>query len=127
VTVDAMNAYPFAVGTDGVDALGRPPVAATPPIACTLEPEAVPDRLEAWRTTLEDAVSRTTAADGTLRIEFGETTQLAEVARLVDAEWHCCAFLSFAIVADHRGLALEVRAPESAAAVVTAIFGSAGR
>jgi hypothetical protein len=74
--------------------------------------------------TLEAAVSRTTTADGALRVEFGDTTALAELARLVEAERRCCAFLSFAIVADHRGLALEVRAPESAAHVVTAIFGS---
>jgi hypothetical protein len=114
------------VGTYGIDAWGRQPVAATSPTACTLEPEAVPDRLRAWQTTLEDAVSRTTAADGALRIEFGDTTQLAEVARLVEAERRCCAFLSFAIVADHRGLALEVRAPERAGHVVAAIFGSAG-
>jgi MerR family copper efflux transcriptional regulator len=115
------------VGTEKVGALGTQPVAATQPIACTLEPDAVPDRLEAWRATLENAVSRTAAADGALRIEFGDTTHLAEMARLVEAEQRCCAFLSFAIVIDSAGLALEVRAPASAADVVSAIFGSPGR
>jgi MerR family copper efflux transcriptional regulator len=106
--------------------LERQPVAAAPPIACTLEPEAIPDRLEAWRATLRDAASRTTAADGALRIEFGDAIQLAEVARLVEAERRCCAFLSFTIVADDRGLVLEVRAPDSATDVLSAIFGSPG-
>ena len=50
---------------------------------------------------------------------------LHELARLAVAEQGCCAFFSFAITVDHRGIALEIRAPEDAADLVTALFGAA--
>jgi hypothetical protein len=118
--------YPDDVGANKMSAAERQQAAAAPLIACTLEPEAVPDRLTAWQTILADADSRTTGADGAIRIAFGGTTQLVELARLVEAEQRCCAFLSFTIVADHRGLTLDVRAPEGAAEVMSALFGSPG-
>jgi len=93
------------------------------PIACTLEAGALPDRLAEWRAVLDQARSRGTAADGALRIDFGDGLSLTELARLVDAEQHCCAFFSFAITVDHRGVALEVRAPDGAGAIVASLFG----
>jgi DNA-binding transcriptional MerR regulator len=101
--------------------LGTKP--SDPPIECTLEPGAMPDRLADWRAILERARTRTTGPNGALRLEFGAGTDLAELARLVDAEQRCCAFFSFAITVDPRGVALEVRAPDGAAEVVTSLFG----
>ena len=94
-----------------------------PPIACTLDGAAVPDRLAEWQALLRRARSRTSAADGALRVEFADNVALGELARLVTAEQHCCAFFSFAITVDARGIALEVRAPEGPADVVAALFG----
>jgi hypothetical protein len=94
-----------------------------PPIACTLDGAAVPDRLAEWRALLEQARSHTYAPDGALRIEFNDSVALGELTRLAVAEQHCCAFFSFTITIDPRGIALEVRAPDGAADVVAALFG----
>ena len=94
------------------------------PIACTLEPGAMPDRLSDWSNVLDHATSRQQTGDGVLRIEFDSHVDVAELARLVAAEQHCCTFFSFAVTVDHRGTALEVRAPADAAAIVTELFGS---
>jgi len=94
-----------------------------PPIACTLEPDAVIDRMEAWHQALEHAHVRTTRPDGARRIEFDDGLPLSELAELVEAEQRCCAFFSFTIISDHRGLALEVRAPDGAADAVSTLFG----
>jgi len=93
------------------------------PIACTLEPGAMPDRLADWQAILDRVRVRTTAADGAVRVEFDHDISLGELTTLVAAEQHCCAFLSFAITVDQRGVGLEVRAPVGAAEIVAALFG----
>jgi DNA-binding transcriptional MerR regulator len=107
-----------------------PPVAVAvvvkpdePAIVCTLEPGAVPDRLTEWQAILDRARSRTTSTDGALRVEFDDDIALDDLARLVAAEQHCCAFFSFALTVDHRGIALEVRAPDGATDIVASLFG----
>jgi DNA-binding transcriptional MerR regulator len=94
------------------------------PIACTLEPDAVTDRIAAWHQALEHALVRTTAADGARRIEFDDVLPLTELACLVEAEQRCCAFFSFTIFSDQRGLVLEVRAPAGAGDAVSILLGS---
>ena len=95
------------------------------PIACTLEPGAMPERLDDWNAVLGHAQTRVATADGGLRIELGDDVDLAELVRLVAAEQHCCAFFSFALTVDQRGRALEVRAPEGAGGIVAELFGHA--
>jgi DNA-binding transcriptional MerR regulator len=97
-----------------------------PAIACTLGPGSVPDRLSEWQGVLEHATARTSSAEGALRIAFDGEIAIDDLARLVAAEHACCAFLSFAITVDARGVALEVRAPEGANDVVGALFGDYG-
>jgi MerR family transcriptional regulator, copper efflux regulator len=94
-------------------------------LACTLEPGAVPDRLADWERVLDKAQARVATSDGGLRIEFPADVDLGDLARLVGAEQRCCQFFAFAITVDHRGTALEVRAPEAAAAIVADLFGTA--
>jgi DNA-binding transcriptional MerR regulator len=94
-----------------------------PPIACTLELAAMPDRMADWQAVLDHARSRSTAPDGTLRIELDDALDLGELTRLVAAEQSCCAFFSFAIIVDHRGLALQVGVPAGAEAIVASLFG----
>jgi MerR family copper efflux transcriptional regulator len=93
------------------------------PIACTLEPGAMPERLAGWKAVLDRAKTRVATADGGLRIDFDDDIDLGELARLVTAEQHCCAFFSFALTVDQRGTALEVRAPEGASNIVAEMFG----
>ena len=79
--------------------------------------------VEEWQAVLDRAVSRTTATDGALRVEFDDPIHLSELARLVAAEQHCCAFFSFTITVDVRGIALEVRASDGASDIVAFLFG----
>jgi DNA-binding transcriptional MerR regulator len=95
------------------------------PIACTLEPSAMPERLADWSAALSHAQTRVATADGSLRIEFDHDVDLAQLVGLIAAEQHCCAFFSFALTVDQRGRALEVRAPEGAAGIVAELFGHA--
>jgi hypothetical protein len=95
-----------------------------PPIACTLAGGAVPDRLAEWRSLVDQARSRTTEPDGALRVELADDVALGELTRLVAAEQRCCAFFSFAITVDARGIGLEVRAPEAATDIVASLFGN---
>lgn len=92
-------------------------------IACTLDATAMGDRVADWQRLVAAAGARTTTADGGLRIQFSDTTQVAELARLVAAEQGCCAFFAFTITIDDTGVALEVRAPDGAAAMIDSLFG----
>jgi DNA-binding transcriptional MerR regulator len=96
---------------------------ASEPIACTLEPAAMPGRVLDWQRILEHAGERTPLADGGLRLEFDHEIDITELARLIVAEQGCCSFFSFAITVDTRGTALEVRTPDAAADIVAAVFG----
>lgn len=96
------------------------------PIACTLDAGAMPARLTEWRAVLDRARARISGADGSLRVEFADDLALSELAALVAAEQQCCAFFSFAITVDHRGVALEVRAPDGADDIVASMFGQPG-
>lgn len=108
---------------------GRPPApdehAATTPVACSLEPEAVPGRVDDWQHMLARATSRT-AIDGGVALHFPATPDVAgELARLAAAEQQCCAFFDFRITIAGPAIVLEVRAPADAHDVVTAMFGAA--
>jgi len=106
------------------EATGDAAPPAAPPIACSLDAGSRPDRLAEWRTVLAHTTSRAATADGGLRLELHDDVPLEEVARLAAAEQRCCPFFSFAITADQRGAALEVRAPDGATDVVASLFGA---
>lgn len=95
------------------------------PIACTLAGDAMGDRLADWKALLDCATARTRTSSGVLRVEFGPDVRLTDLAELVAAEQGCCAFFSFALTVDHRGIGLEVTAPDGAEEMVTALFGDA--
>ena len=124
LTVDTVAVPPDL--EPAVITLGRKP-APMPveiPIACTLEPGAMPDRLAEWASVLATAIRRT-AIDGGLRIDFGADVDFGDLGRLIGAEQHCCAFFQFTLTVDAGGTTLEVRAPELAADMITELFGSA--
>ena len=95
-------------------------------IACTLPAEEMPDRAEAWQDLVRHVTHREPVENGPgVRLLLEPAVPLDELARLAVAEQGCCAFFAFAITVDQRGIALEVRAPDDAAEVVTAVFGAA--
>ena len=93
------------------------------PIACTLQPTAMPERIERWRAVLAHVRARVRTADGRLRLEMQHSTDLSELANLVAAEQQCCAFFAFVLTVDERGIALEIDAPDEATEIVSAMFG----
>jgi MerR family copper efflux transcriptional regulator len=93
------------------------------PIACTLGADDLATRLDEWSVVLA-AVTDRAAIDGGLRLTFGASLDLAELARLVVAEQTCCAFFRFALTVDERGIALEVAAPADATTVLASLFGA---
>jgi DNA-binding transcriptional MerR regulator len=96
-----------------------------PAVVCTLEPAAMPGRVEDWQRLLATASGRE-PIDGGVRVRFPATDPAfaAEVAALAAAEQGCCAFYRFAVVIDGDGsICLDVRSPDSAAAVTAALFG----
>jgi DNA-binding transcriptional MerR regulator len=96
-----------------------------PPIACTLAPDRMSDRMVEWQELLARAVGRE-PVDGGVRVRFPAGAEPAvEVARLAAAEQACCPFFEFTIAVHHTGTVLEVRAPADAAVLVDAVLGVA--
>ncbi len=98
--------------------------ALDPPIACTLDDRELGDRMAEWRDVLADIVERR-PIDGGVRLTLGPDVDDAELMRLIHAEAACCSFFAFAVTVDHRGTALEVRAPADARDLLATAFGSA--
>jgi hypothetical protein len=87
------------------------PEAQDVPIACTLEPDAVPARVDEWHALFAHTERRIPLAGSGTRIELDDEVALEDVVHLVEAERRCCSFLSFAVTVDGRGRALEVSGP----------------
>jgi MerR family copper efflux transcriptional regulator len=126
-------------GTDATDQTDAPATASsaaaddtTAPVACTLGAGEMSTRLAEWRELLDHdpqagsgVVARRALADGGLRLEFGPSSDVTEIAQLAAAEHSCCRFFAFAVTIDSRGLALEVHAPPDGQPVLADLFGTA--
>jgi hypothetical protein len=104
---------------------GRPVIGATP-VACSLGPSEIPGRLEDWQRVLSFVIGRE-AIEGGLRVLLDSAVDVGDVARLMQAEQACCEFFAFALTVDNRGIGVDVRAPEAAQEIVSALFGDAAR
>jgi DNA-binding transcriptional MerR regulator len=100
------------------------PVPEALTIACSLGGGDRATRAREWRTLLDAATERHRLPHG-VRVVFGATAPLAEIARLAGAEHDCCPFLAFAITVDGRGVALEVTAPADGQVLLESVFGTA--
>jgi DNA-binding transcriptional MerR regulator len=99
--------------------------ADAPPIACTLAPDRVRDRLDRWRRVLGRATHGPTPVEGGVVVRFGADPGLAqEVTTLAVAEQSCCSFFAFTMRIDHTGTELTVAAPADARPLVEALFGA---
>jgi MerR family transcriptional regulator, copper efflux regulator len=103
---------------------GTPGPDTEPPLACSLEPAGIPDRLAAWQALLSTVVRRE-RLDDCLRMTLPASADVGELAHLARAEHECCPFLTFTMTFDERGTGLEVRAPEAALDDVATMFGFA--
>lgn len=74
---------------------------------------------------LAHLIHREQTSDGRLRLSLDSEVPVQELARLATAKQGCCTFFAFTITVDQRGIALEVRTPDGAANLVTAVFGAA--
>ncbi len=101
------------------------PGVGLPQIACTLDAGAMPQRLDDWLRILERVEARDDI-EGGLRLTFPREADVAALAQLVRSEQGCCSFFSFSLTVDGRGVGLEVRAPEPARDIVSALFGATG-
>jgi len=95
-------------------------------IACSLEPDAVPNRMSGWQAVVAQASGRE-AIPGGSALTFPRDAELTgQLARLAVAEQICCPFFDFTIAVTTDGVRLEVRAPEEAHDVLVAAFGPTG-
>lgn len=93
-------------------------------IACSLPAAEVGTRVQDWQRVLDSVVDRRPLPGG-LRLVLDDDAPLGDIARLAAAEHGCCPFFGFSLTVDHRGVALEVTAPEDGQDVLVAAFGVA--
>lgn len=94
------------------------------PVVCTLDSAELGDRTADWQRITRQAGDRRDIPDG-VRLTFPATPGLAaEVAALAAAEQECCAFFDFTLHLTPAALELTVRAPDSARALLTDLFGA---
>ncbi|MDZ7674521.1 MAG: MerR family transcriptional regulator [Acidimicrobiales bacterium] len=99
---------------------------ADPAIACSLPAAEMPGRQEDWEALVDHVRDREPLADDVgVRLVFDPAVSVEEIARLAAAEQSCCRFFAFALTVDQRGIGLEIRGPDDAADLITAIFGTA--
>ncbi|MGW5638821.1 MerR family DNA-binding protein, partial [Streptomyces sp. NPDC003832] len=102
-----------------------PDATAEVPVACTLAGAELGERTARWRALVGRAEEREEIPGG-VRLSFPAGASLVgEVAALAAAEQGCCAFFDFTLRMAPDRLQLEVRAPASAAELLTDLFGAA--
>lgn len=103
--------------------LGVKPPPAAAPYACTLERDAIPQRIDDWRHLLAQAM-RHERRDDSIVVAFPPGAALAaSVAELAAAENTCCSFFTFTIRIDHTGTTLTITTPADATELAAALFG----
>jgi hypothetical protein len=91
------------------------------PIACTLSPSDLRDRLNLIQTLTRDAL-RAHRREG-LELTLHYAPEAAERVRaMVAGEQHCCAFLAFSVTEDSDAVHVTIRAPEQARAAADELF-----
>jgi DNA-binding transcriptional MerR regulator len=119
--------------TDGADESNRSEgvtlVATTsattddPPLACTLSPEEVPERVAGWQTVIAAAEHREPTSAG-VRLRFPADIDVGRVASLAAAEQQCCQFFAFHLTIATRRITLEITGPDDARPVIDALVGT---
>jgi DNA-binding transcriptional MerR regulator len=96
------------------------------PISCSLDAGAIAGQMDDWQALLGLVIGRAPVRDG-ISLSFSpEPAVAAEVARLAVAEHACCSFFDFTVRVSGGELHLEVRGPQEAQEIISALFGVAG-
>lgn len=102
--------------------------AGDPALSCDLAADGgdAHDRTGVWQQVLNRVESREPlsgeGAGVVLRFPF-DVDLAATLARLAASEYRCCSFGSYTIVVDGSGLRLEIRMPDGAQDMLTAVVG----
>ena len=95
------------------------------PIACTLIPEALRTRREGLLMDLMRRAERRKDLSDGLRLEFAPSREtIALIARVVEAERHCCRFLRFGMTVEPDGgpVFLELTGPAGTREFISALL-----
>ena len=96
------------------------------PIACTLDPAEMRDRVTSIDALLSDALLDQREIPSGLRTTFRDTPEVERrVRELVAAESRCCAFLSFAVGREDGALWLDITGAPEARPVIDQFFAAA--
>jgi hypothetical protein len=93
------------------------------PIACTLGPDNMDERIATWQTVTATALARE-ALDGGVRVRLPRSTDLAALGQLIDDEQTCCAFFTFTLTVTSDAVLLDMHAPEDALPLAYAVVGA---
>jgi DNA-binding transcriptional MerR regulator len=116
--------------TDGADRCGPEcpcdtEVVADPPLVCTLDPEAVPERLQEWQQLLEHVEARRSTPSGVELTFRRDPEVLAALTVLAANEVACCSFFTFTLTIDASAARVAVVAPADGVSLVRALFEAA--
>ena len=96
------------------------------PIACSLTPDQLRDRKASLLPGLLARATQVTPTDDGYRLEFdaGDRDIVGAIAACIDAERHCCPFLSFSlsVPADGAQIQLAVTGPSGTRAFLDALL-----
>jgi hypothetical protein len=96
---------------------------ADAPVACTLQPDDLPDRVREWQRVLQRAEERRAIPDG-IELRFPRDPDLiASLAELATKEVACCSFFTFTLTIDAHAAWLSVSAPVDGVPLVRELFG----
>jgi len=99
--------------------------AAAQPISCSLDAGEMAGRMDDWQSLLGLLIGRAPLSDG-ISLSFApEPAVAAQVARLAVAEQACCSFFDFTVRVSEGELHLDVRGPQEAREIISALFGTA--
>jgi hypothetical protein len=96
-------------------------------VACTLTDDEMRERRRTILDSVRGAVLDITPLPDGYAYRFEASSEnLSQLARLVDLERQCCAFLTFRIIveAGPQPLCLEIKGPAEAKAMISEFFGS---
>jgi DNA-binding transcriptional MerR regulator len=91
-----------------------------PPVACTLAPDQMNDRVADWHSVIRTAERRERHDDG-VRLHFGSGVDVGAIAVLANAEQQCCQFFMFRLTFSSTGVTLDISGPEEAQPVIDAL------
>jgi hypothetical protein len=98
------------------------------PVACTLAPGEVPERISRWRRALVRSVTGAERPDPSrLRLRLHEDpADVAALVLLARQEKDCCAFFEFSFVVEHDATVLVVDVPGTATEILDGFAGLVG-